>query len=80
MERKGVEFDLNYKIHFYGPYSVMLDYILHVLESRGVIDIDTSGRTHTVSVIDSAECGGEGLSSKSKKIVEEVLNHCGCGE
>lgn len=77
MERKGVEFDLDYKIHFFGPYSVKLDYILHVLESREVIDIDTSGRTHTVSVIDSTECEGEGLSSNGKKVVEDVLNNFG---
>jgi uncharacterized protein YwgA len=77
MERKGVEFDLDYKIHFFGPYSVKLTHILHALESRGVIDIDTSGRTHTVSVTDCTEYGEGGLSCNGKKIVEEVLSNFG---
>lgn len=77
MERKGVEFDLDYKIHFFGPYSVKLDHILHVLKSDEIIDIDTSGRTHIVRVIDSSKCKGEGVSLEGKKMVEEVIRNFG---
>lgn len=77
IERKGVEFDLDYTIHFFGPYSAKLDNILHVLESDEIIEINTTSRTHTVSIIDSSKCEGQKLSSKDKKTVEYVLNRFG---
>lgn len=46
--RKGVDLNLNYSIHFYGPYSAKFDESLHVLESYGKITIDTNGRTHVI--------------------------------
>jgi len=77
IERKGVEFKLDYKIHFFGPYSSKLDNILHVLESDEIIHINTTGRTHTVSVIDVSKCGGEELSSEEKDTVEYVISRFG---
>ncbi|TEB08179.1 hypothetical protein Psch_01734 [Pelotomaculum schinkii] len=77
IERKGVEFDLGYNIHFFGPYSAKLDNILHRLESDEVIEIDTTGRTHTISVMDSSRCEGEELSSEDKKTVEYVISRFG---
>lgn len=56
-------------IHFFGPYSAKLDNILHRLESDEVIDINTAGRTHTVSIIDSSKCEGKGLSIEDKKML-----------
>jgi uncharacterized protein YwgA len=77
MERKGVEFDLDYKIHFFGPYSVKLTHILHALESRGVIDIDTSGELIRLVSQIALSTGKGGLSCNGKKIVEEVLSNFG---
>lgn len=74
IERKGVELDLGYTIHFFGPYSAKLDNILHILESDEIIDINTAGRTHTVSIIDSSKCEGEELSSEDKENVEYVIS------
>lgn len=31
IERRGVYLNLNYSIHFYGPYSAALDYVAHTL-------------------------------------------------
>lgn len=48
IERKGFDLDLNYSIHFFGPYSSKLDNALHVLENFDAIKIDTSGMTHII--------------------------------
>ena len=48
MERKGLQLNLSYSIHFFGPYSAKLDATLHTLESFGAIEIDTSGMTHVI--------------------------------
>lgn len=77
MERKGADLNLGYSIHFFGPYSSKLDDILHVLESDEVICINTSGRTHTVSILDSSKSEGNGLSEKDKQIVAYVIDKFG---
>ena len=48
MERKGLQLNLSYSIHYFGPYSAKLDTALHTLESLGAIEIDTSGMTHVI--------------------------------
>lgn len=48
IERQGVNLDLNYSIHFFGPYSSKLDEMIHTLESYDKLNIDTSGVTHIV--------------------------------
>lgn len=50
MERHGINMNLNYSIHFYGPYSSRLDYALHAYESKGLISITVSGSTHQISM------------------------------
>lgn len=49
-ERKGINLNLRYGIHFFGPYSSKLDNAMHVLESEGIISIDTSGITHRITL------------------------------
>lgn len=48
IERKGVQLDLRYSIHFFGPYSAKLDHAVHILENEDRLDIDTSGQTHRI--------------------------------
>ena len=50
IERKGVGLDLNYSIHFFGPYSAKLDELIHLFESEDIIEIDTSGTTHKINI------------------------------
>lgn len=50
IERKGVALDLNYSIHFFGPYSSKLDNVIHSLEGSEILDIDTSRMKHVISM------------------------------
>lgn len=52
-ERKGINLNLRYGIHFFGPYSSKLDNAMHMLEWDGIISINTSGVTHTISLGDT---------------------------
>lgn len=47
-EREGIELNLRYGIHYYGPYSSKLDNAMYELDSRGYISIDIAGATHVV--------------------------------
>ena len=53
IERKGVQLDLRYSIHFFGPYSSRLDHVLHILENEGRLEIDTSRQTHRIIMEES---------------------------
>lgn len=75
MERKGLELGLNYRIHFFGPYSSILDDNLHALQNSEIIVINTSGQTHTISVLDADLCEGEGLSSQERELVRDVIDN-----
>lgn len=54
IERKGVQLDLRYSIHFFGPYSARLDHVIHILENEEWLDIDTSRQTHRIIMKESA--------------------------
>jgi uncharacterized protein YwgA len=77
MERRGVQLDLDYRIHFFGPYSSTLDNILRALHNSEVIDINTTGQTHTISVKDLSLCEGEGLSPAENEFVQFVIDKFG---
>ncbi len=51
LERQGIDLNLRYSIHFYGPYSSKLDNTLHLLENEHYINIDTSGPTHKITLV-----------------------------
>lgn len=72
VERKGVNLGLNYTIHYFGPYSVILDNMLHIFEAEDIINIDVSTPTH---FIESGSCKPEGeLEYSEQAILLEVLN------
>lgn len=73
IERKGVDLDLNYSIHFFGPYSSKLDDMMHILESYDELSIDTSGSTHIIRLGDNPISGRLGDEDQQK--VDYVLNH-----
>lgn len=72
VERKGINLGLNYKIHFFGPYSSNLDDYLHDFESTGLININTSSRTHSITVVDKSkiECV---LEQKELEIAKAII-------
>lgn len=72
MERKGLDLNLNYGIHFYGPYSSKLDDTLHFLETEDIISIDTSGPTH--KICKGSETYTNVLNNEEIEIVESILN------
>lgn len=71
IERKGVSLELNYSIHYFGPYSSKLDNIIHTLESYDQLTIDTSGTTHCIRRGDAPIEGS--LNSHDQEKVDYVL-------
>lgn len=71
ISRKGLNLDLNYSIHYFGPYSAKLDATLHLLESYDKLYIDTSGATHIINLGTSPIDGV--LEDSEQKIVDFVL-------
>lgn len=72
-ERKGIDLNLRYGIHFYGPYSSKLDDIMYYLDVMGIISIDTSGRTHKISLGNTPN-EDHGLTESEKETAQSVLN------
>ena len=52
ISRRGVQLDLNYSIHFFGPYSSKLENTMHMLESYEKLCINTSKATHIIHLGD----------------------------
>jgi len=48
IDRRGINLELNYSIHFFGPYSSKLDELIHILESYDRLNVDTTGATHII--------------------------------
>lgn len=75
IERKGVEVGLNYKIHFFGPYSEKLDNALHFLESEDMVEIDADhGMTHVIKFCGTDEELDNALTATEQDIVDDVLS------
>ena len=71
-ERKGIQLNLRYGIHYYGPYSAKLDNTMHILESEDYISIDTSGTTHIISM-GNISVENEALTFEEKEIAASVI-------
>lgn len=69
MERKGVDLNLNYSIHFYGPYSSKLDNAIQVLAARGVITINTNRIMHEICVNDLSDVHDDFREDEKSAIV-----------
>lgn len=72
-ERFGVDLNLRYGIHFYGPYSAKLDDQMYELECEGYISINTNGPTHIISCGKNHIPKRNVLSNEEKKSVEYVM-------
>lgn len=66
IEAKGIDLGCDYGIHFYGPYSADLDYIVRSLDSEGILSISYSETEHNISVINDDEC---------KDYHDDMVNH-----
>ncbi|MBP3505496.1 MAG: hypothetical protein J6K43_03750 [Lachnospiraceae bacterium] len=72
-ERKGIDVNLRYGIHYYGPYSSKLDNMMYMLESEDYIAIDDSGSTHVIS-LGTERVSEEELSKEEKQIAKTVID------
>lgn len=70
-ERKGINLNLRYGIHYYGPYSAKLDNTLHILESEDYIEINTNSSTHVISMKKGVSVNA--LSENQKLIADTVI-------
>jgi uncharacterized protein YwgA len=73
IQRSGVDLGLDYKIHFYGPYSTDLDHLLHMYEVNSILDIDTSGVTHKIKFIEDKMISNV-LNTNEELIVKNILD------
>lgn len=71
-ERMGIELNLRYCIHFYGPYSSRLDNMMHILESEDYISINDDMSTHIISLSNST-LEESTLDESEKEIAEKVI-------
>ncbi|MDR1688917.1 MAG: hypothetical protein LBS21_09960 [Clostridiales bacterium] len=69
IERSGMDMDLDYRIHFYGPYSPTLNSTLFRLESDGFINIDSSGTVHHITFT------GKEISLKPSLKENKLINY-----
>jgi hypothetical protein len=74
IERKGIDFSLDYSIHYFGPYSSKLDNALTFFMHKEIINIDSTGITHYISVLDSSNCEGQGLDKPDESEVDKVIS------
>lgn len=73
IDRSGLDLDLNYSIHYFGPYSSKLDSAMHTLESYDKLKIDTSGSTHIIRLGDIAIEGA--LDEQDQQKVNFVMEN-----
>ncbi len=75
IERRGINLDLNYCIHFFGPYSSKLDNVMHILDSQDIIRINTSSMTHTISIANVSQEDISNLEPDEQDKIDFVLNN-----
>ena len=75
IEQKGVELGLNYRIHYYGPYSPDLDNILYILQNFDFIQMDTSRQTHTISITDKPFRSNGVFTPEEERNIDYVIDN-----
>lgn len=76
VEEKGIDLGYDYGLHFYGPYSGILDAITTFLSADGIIEFDYSGCSHLMSIDEkNFAVEPEGLSEQALRKIDEVIAH-----
>ena len=76
IEKKGIELGFDYGLHFYGPYSSLLDAATTFLSADGVIEFDYSGYSHLMSIDENNfSVLPNGLSGKQINEIDNVIEH-----
>ena len=76
IEKKGVDLNFDYGLHFYGPYSSILDTTTKFLSTDGVIVFDYSGYSHLMSINEEYfKVEPIGLSTEQLKKIDDIIIH-----
>ncbi len=76
IEQKGINLGYDYGLHFYGPYSAILDAATAFLSTDGVIEFDYSGRSHLMSVDErNFTIKSNGLSEEQLQEINALIEH-----
>jgi len=73
LQEKGTSLDLDYTLHFFGPYSADLDWGTRVLASEGVLSIKPCGNSHHIELRSADEYPEESLGDARKADIEEIV-------
>lgn len=72
IEEKGINLGMGYGIHFYGPYSEDLDFVIYKMCADHYLKIDYTEHGHLISAAGEWEAEEKDvLSAETEKIVEE---------
>ncbi len=76
IEQKGIDLGYEYGLHFYGPYSAILDAATTFLSADGVIEFDYSGLSHLMSIDEkNFFVKPNGLSTEQLKEIDVLIEH-----
>lgn len=74
VEQKGIELGFDYGLHFYGPYSSILDAATTFLSADGVIEFDYSGYSHLMSIDEkNFSVSPSGLNAKQISEIDNII-------
>ncbi len=73
IEEKGIDLNYEYGLHFYGPYSSALDAATTFLSADGIINFDFKGYSHRMRINDKFEVWPDGLTSKQKSEIDDII-------
>lgn len=78
IERKGVDLGYDFSIHYYGPYSSVLDDSIHALQLQGVLDINSDGMNHRICLTELSDVVGDSIFHKTdEQVIQQVLKSFG---
>lgn len=76
IEQKGINLGYDYGLHFYGPYSEILDATTTFLSADGIIEFDYSGYSHLMSIDEkNFIVKPDGLSAEQLKEIDALIKH-----
>lgn len=78
MERNGVDLGFNYSIHYYGPYSSVLDDAIRALQIQDIVEIKQDNMSQRIYLRQNGDNSFTELSEEEKRKLEEVLHVFGC--
>ena len=76
-EREGIDLNLRYGIHYYGPYSSRLSDLIDDMELEGIISIKEIHNTHKITWVAKEKPKKNYISKNDYRIAEKVMKEFG---